>query len=153
MALHNLLGGLALDTTLQEAAAKLEAQRVLLLQLATQGTLEDLLTALEEQNTLLQQQQQPVLEEQRDLLGDVARDATLRELLTFMEGQKPFARTITDAMRVQIEGMPPTAVYWGNAGWTAYYGTGAPMSMDARHQQAEVSAQTFQATRSRWTIT
>lgn len=93
--------------------------------------------------------------------GDLALDATLRELITLLRNQhlanqpglRPYARTAADQLRVVIDGgATHNTLAWGeDNARPAYYGAGAPTSMDARHQQAEASHANFLAVRHhRW---
>lgn len=67
-----------------------------------------------------------------------------------------YARDSADRMRVSVDTGTTTvgAVRWANYSIpAAWYGDGAPNSMDERELQREMTLQTFQGQRSRWTIT
>ncbi len=84
-----------------------------------------------------------------------------------MDNQPPrallYARDVADRMRVVVDqsvalsvagSVNANAILWGAANvYPAWYSTGAPNSMDQRETQREMSRQTFQAQRARWTIT
>lgn len=74
-----------------------------------------------------------------------------------------YARDAGDRMRVIIDAAGATQPVSGsissrtawanNDGYTNWYSSGAPASMDAREQQRELSMHTFMNQRARWTIT
>lgn len=90
----------------------------------------------------------------RNAFEGLATESLLRRLLE----QVRFAKDSSDRMRVTLDGAPQVTVWGGNANST--FGTGvAPYSasswnvMDARADFQELSQQTFQITRNRWSIT
>ncbi|SMB85752.1 hypothetical protein [Deinococcus hopiensis] len=96
------------------------------------------------------------------LNNKAATDDTLQQLSSIFQRlvdvltpQRPYARTVQDAMNVNIVGGGHTvAQYWGASNvYPLYYGTGSPNSVDAREEWRELSMQTAQAARNRWTIT
>lgn len=108
----------------------------------------------------------------RNALGDLALDETVaaltaavealgayvqRQEQTFPARALQYARTPTDAMRVNVDGGNVDVVrqvsMWVNGGYALWYAGGGPNSMDVREQQRELSQQTFHQTRnSRWVI-
>lgn len=71
----------------------------------------------------------------------------------------PYARTVNDAMRVNVENGPQATSYRGNSSDTTtfrntYTDPSAVFMVDERWQQAEVSMQTFNDVRNnRWVVT
>lgn len=68
-----------------------------------------------------------------------------------------YARTPQDQMRVVVDtgyAYNYGTYMWAASVYTPYYATGAPNSMDQRHQQSEASMQNFNIVRTqRWIIT
>lgn len=86
----------------------------------------------------------------RNAFEAIATEGTLRRLLE----QLRFAKDSSDRMRVTVDVMPTTTVTL-NAGSaiSAPYAAGSWNLMDQRQEMQEMTLQTFQATRNRWSIT
>jgi len=93
----------------------------------------------------------------RNAFEEIATERTLRKLLEHMR----FAKDSSDRMRVTVDNQPSVTVWSNNTG-TAVAGAGTqpglfqPSSwniMDGREEFREITQQTFQITRNRWTIT
>jgi hypothetical protein len=102
----------------------------------------------------------------KNVFDYVATEGTLQELVRiFKEGRfMPYAKTPSDAMRVNVEnGITVTSatVYQANsasaiAGGTinvAPHSTSSWNVVDAREPMRDMTLQSFQAARSRWSIT
>lgn len=92
----------------------------------------------------------------RNAFGEIATEFTLRRLVD----QLRFAKDSADRMRVIVDSAPQVTVWaQNNSAGMASTATAAPYSasawnaMDARAEMQELSQQTFQITRNRWSIT
>lgn len=96
----------------------------------------------------------------RNAFEEMATESTLRQLVRiFQEGRfLPYAKTSTDAMRVNVDNQAAATMYLGNtsstpgssniAPWTASAG----LLMDDRAEQQDFTLLNFTNSRSRWTI-
>lgn len=108
----------------------------------------------------------------QNAFGDLALDETVAALTEAVEALAKvvqsqnqmfppralqYARTVTDAMRVNIDNQPTFTVgsmqTWNGGAYSGWYGNGGPTSMDPREAQREASQQTFNSVRTnRWVI-
>lgn len=108
----------------------------------------------------------------QNAFGDLALDETVAALTEAVEALAKvvqsqnqlfppralqYARTVTDAMRVNIDNQPAVSVNsiqtWNAGAYSGWYGNGGPTSMDPREAQREASQQTFNSVRTnRWVI-
>lgn len=91
----------------------------------------------------------------RNAFEGLATESLLRRLLE----QVRFAKDSADRMRVTLDGAPQVTVWGGNTSSTISSTSHAPYAAsswnanDARAEMQELSQQTFQITRNRWSIT
>jgi len=92
----------------------------------------------------------------RNAFEGIATESTLRRLLEHLR----FAKDGSDRLRVSVDNNPQVVVYSNNSA-TQLSGGASPLPfatstwnvVDARHEMQELSLQSFQNTRNRWSIT
>lgn len=91
----------------------------------------------------------------RNAFQDLGTEAMLRKILRAVS----FAKDSADRIYVTVANQPPVSVYAGNTGtnltgqFVSPYAFNTWNLHDIRAEYMEMSHQSFQATRSRWTIT
>jgi hypothetical protein len=84
-----------------------------------------------------------------------------RRELTFTAQTLPYAKTISDAMRVNVENQPAVTLYPGNTSSgisgavlvPTLFGSNATFTVDEREQQRLASEQNMNTVMQRWSIT